>query len=201
MKQKWLWLVLAVGLIVLIGAAAILYPILSKQTQTQAPETEESAQTIPYVDFTAVDLEGNEVSLSDYIGKPIVLNFWASWCPPCKSEMPDFDAVAKELDGEVVFLMVDMVDGMQETKDKGAQFIKEQGFSFPVLYDVNQEAASLGAAALALNGIGLWKGYEAIDRIHRLEQTFLPQEEVCRIYQLAQKRFGQLVNYIAEMNN
>lgn len=66
---------------------------------------------------------------------------------------------------------------------------------------VNQEAASLGAAALALNGIGLWKGYEAIDRIHRLEQTFLPQEEVCRIYQLAQKRFGQLVNYIAEMNN
>ena len=141
MKQKWLWLVLAVGLIVLIGAAAILYPILSKQTQTQTPETEESAQTIPYVDFTAVDLEGNEVSLSDYIGKPIVLNFWASWCPPCKSEMPDFDAVAQELDGEVVFLMVDMVDGMQETKDKGAQFIKEQGFSFPVLYDVNQEAA------------------------------------------------------------
>lgn len=66
---------------------------------------------------------------------------------------------------------------------------------------VNQEAVSLGAAALALNGIGLWKGYEAIDRIHRLEQTFVPQEEVCRIYQLAQKRFGQLVNYIAEMNN
>lgn len=138
-KQAWLWISLAVGLVVLIGAAAILYPMLSKEVQT--PDAEQSAQTIPYVDFTAVDAEGNEVSLSDYIGKPIVLNFWASWCPPCKSEMPDFDAVAKELDGEVVFLMVDMVDGMQETKEKGEQFVKEQGFSFSVLYDVNQDAA------------------------------------------------------------
>ena len=138
-KQTWLWVALAVGLVVLIGAAAILYPMLSKQVQT--PDAEQSAQAIPYVDFTAVDADGKEVSLSDYIGKPIVLNFWASWCPPCKSEMPDFDAVAKELDSEVVFLMVDMVDGMQETKEKGEQFIKEKGFSFSVLYDVQQEAA------------------------------------------------------------
>lgn len=70
-KQAWLWISLAVGLVVLIGAAAILYPMLSKEVQT--PDTEQSAQTIPYVDFTAVDAAGNEVSLSDYIGKPIVL--------------------------------------------------------------------------------------------------------------------------------
>jgi thiol-disulfide isomerase/thioredoxin len=82
------------------------------------------------------------VKLSDFIGKPVVLNFWASWCPPCKGEMPEFDAVYKEVGEDVAFLMVDLVDGQRETKEKGAEYIKEQGFTFPVYFDVNQDAAA-----------------------------------------------------------
>jgi len=92
-------------------------------------------------DFTVYDAEGKAVKLSDMRGTPVVLNFWASWCPPCKSEMPDFNAVYQELGGEVQFMMVDLVDGGRETAETGAAFIKEQGYEFPVFFDTDGAAA------------------------------------------------------------
>lgn len=92
-------------------------------------------------DFTVYDADGSAVMLSDFFGKPIVLNFWASWCPPCKGEMPEFDAIHGQAGGEVTFMMVDLVDGQRETEEKGAQYVKEKGFTFPVYYDLDGEAA------------------------------------------------------------
>ena len=67
--------------------------------------------------------------------------------------------------------------------------------------NVNQEAASLGAAALALNGAGIWDGYERIDEIHRQIRVFEPCDDYLPIYEIAQERFRKMVNYIAEINN
>jgi thiol-disulfide isomerase/thioredoxin len=92
-------------------------------------------------DFTMLDAAGNEVKLSDLFGQPIVLNFWASWCPPCKTEMPEFDKVYKESGGDVRFMMIDLADGWQETKEKGLKYAEDQGFSFPVYFDTRQEGA------------------------------------------------------------
>lgn len=92
-------------------------------------------------DFTVYDLAGNEILLSDYIGKPIVLNFWASWCGPCQSEMPDFDEAYAELGEDIQFMMVNLTTG-RETLDSASSFIKENGYSFPVFYDTDLEAAS-----------------------------------------------------------
>ena len=92
-------------------------------------------------DFTVVDADGTEVKLSDYVGKPIVLNFWASWCSPCKSEMPEFNAAWEELDGEVQFLMVNMTDGARETVESAREYVEGEGFTFPVLFDTKSEAA------------------------------------------------------------
>lgn len=105
--------------------------------------SDSSSQLYPAPDFTVTDREGNKVNLKDYFGKPIVVNFWASWCPPCKAEFPDFEKVYGETKDDVQFLMINMTDGQRETVKKGYDFIAENGYTMPVLYDtVNQSAAN-----------------------------------------------------------
>lgn len=104
--------------------------------------TDDSANLELAPDFTVYDTNGNAVSLSDYIGKPTVVNFWASWCGPCMREMPDFQKLYDELGSEVNFLMVNMTDGSRETVNRASGFIKGEGYTFPVFYDTEQDAAA-----------------------------------------------------------
>ena len=117
------------------------------QPQASVPETTAPAETTePPVlapDFTVYDREGNPHRLSDYFGKPIVLNFWASWCGPCQMEMPDFQEKYLEVGEEVQFLMVNLTDGYRETVEVASGFIESQGYTFPVLFDTASEAAQL----------------------------------------------------------
>ena len=95
-------------------------------------------------DFTVVDGSGHEIKLSDKLdGKPLIFNIWASWCPPCVSELPHFDEAAKLYEGQITFMMVNLTDGGYETVEGAKAFIKSKGYSFPVYYDTFGEVSGI----------------------------------------------------------
>lgn len=108
---------------------------------SSGPESEPQIEQAP--DFTVYDKDGRAHKLSDFRGKPVVLNFWASWCPPCRGEMPEFDKVYADMGDRVHFLMVNLTDGVTETVEDASAFIAENGYCFPVYYDTTGQAAGL----------------------------------------------------------
>jgi thiol-disulfide isomerase/thioredoxin len=173
MNKKTILILCLVFVLVLVGAGA-LYNSLAGSVQlgglaTMPPETEapteSSVEDTPAVtdtqpkepekyrapDFTMLDMDGNEVALSSFFGKPIILNFWASWCGPCKSEMPDIQKFYEQYGEDVHFLIVNCTDGSRETVDSAKKFIEDTDYTFPVYFDTTYMGAyTYGASSIPL---------------------------------------------------
>ncbi|MBI2907762.1 MAG: redoxin domain-containing protein [Chloroflexi bacterium] len=102
-----------------------------------ASSTGSSSEVAPRVgktapDFTLTSLSGETVSLSSLRGKAVLINFWASWCDPCRAEMPGMEKVWKELKDQG---MVILAINEREDKETAGKFVKELGLTFPILLD------------------------------------------------------------------
>ena len=101
--------------------------------QTEPDQTETGRPQAP--DITVLDIDGNEIQLSSRFGKPIVLNFWATWCPSCVQESPYFEKLYRELGDEVYFMKVNLLDGNRETRSNVERFIENNDLTVPIYFD------------------------------------------------------------------
>lgn len=187
MERKKSLPILLLVFVLLLAGAYVLYTRLSGSmnpgqliSSGQTPDRPAATGTpekIAAPDFTVYDADGNEVSLSDFLGQPVVLNFWSSRCGPCKMEMPDFDEKYRELGEEVQFLMVNVTNGSWDTLDSATAFIAEQGYTFPVFYDTESDAADQygGSTSLPLTYFIDAEGYAAARAMGAIDSELLQQ--------------------------
>ncbi len=153
-------IILILALVGIIGAASIFYNNYQKNdpsqlkpsgmfsdnsegntTANQGGEHVSEKNTLPAMDFTIYTQDNTTVNLSDFYGKPIVVNFWATWCGPCKSELPAFEQLYQEYGEDVHFMMVNLTDGAQETVKTVTKFVMDNKYTFPVYFDKDTDAA------------------------------------------------------------
>jgi thiol-disulfide isomerase/thioredoxin len=92
-------------------------------------------------DFTLQSLAGDSVSYSDFAGKPVIINLWATWCPPCKKEMPYFQTAYEKYENQgLVILGINYT--YQQVLSEVTTFVNEAGLTFPILLDTTGEVSS-----------------------------------------------------------
>lgn len=112
----------------------------SPRQSGQDAEIEEDDPSLEMApDFQLKDRDGNTYSLSDFRGKPVIINFWATWCGPCQAELPYFNEAYTEYGDRIQFLMVDLVDGSYETESGTIDFVDSNGYRFPLFFDCDSQ--------------------------------------------------------------
>lgn len=153
-----------VALVIVLAAGFFAYDALSSShgqavssasaSAASEPEWAEPSGTGPMLadyDATVYTETGTPLSFSKIAdGKPLVINFWATWCPYCVQETPDYLDIYRDYEGRVSFAFVDCTDGSRETVDKAATWLADNGFGdLPAYYDTKSEAQYMyGASSL-----------------------------------------------------
>jgi peroxiredoxin len=142
-------LLAAVGLIVLAG---MLGHFVRPDTGPDSPSVSQPAQQVPETgegiavgkkapDFTLKDLNGNPVRLSDLRGKPVFINFWATWCPPCRIEMPEMEQLYREHGAEFHMVAINLT-ATEKSATAVPAFLRQNGYTFPVILDPEEQASA-----------------------------------------------------------
>ena len=140
MKLEKNYIVLAIMLAVIVASITIIGFKNPKYTANTIKSENVGTSIGEFApDFELDSTAGGKVKLSNFKGKAVILNFWATWCPPCKEEMPLFENAYRSESDKVVVIGVNL----QESEENVRDFIKKFGISFPTLLDPNSEVKEL----------------------------------------------------------
>ena len=134
-------LLLSCGFVLLVGCSEQQSEQSEKPQTTAAPTTSAAPatpQTIAAPDITLPDIQGNQVSLSDLKGKVVLLNFWATWCPPCKEEMPSMEQLYRRFKDQGLVILAVNIE--QEGQQAVPAFLQKTPYTFPILLDTEAVA-------------------------------------------------------------
>lgn len=177
LTSRFAWTILLVA-VALAGGAWIVF----SQVPTESAESDAGLTEAPIAGYLAPDFRldntvGDGVTLSNYRGQPVVLNFWASWCPPCRAEIPHFQEASVKYNGQATILGVDQGEPLSVVADFGSLM----GVTYPLLLDAdNSVNREYGVSALPTtvfvgpDGVirevysGIVNGAVLQDRIERL---------------------------------
>lgn len=141
--KKHLRLIIYIVIFVIIMALSLfVYEYLGNDYTPTQIQDESKQEVNKAIDFDMENSNGEKVNLSDFFGKPIVVNFWATWCGPCQNELPYFEEAYKQYGDEIEFLMVDLVDGYSETAENTKQYVHDNNYTFPLYFDTEYSATN-----------------------------------------------------------
>lgn len=149
-NRRVVFILLLAGLVLLAGLLAVFFA--SSSPAAPAPQatgmviTQAPSPTPRVIDFTVKDLQGADVSVADLRGKVVMVNFWATWCSPCREEMPIIETFYRQHQGED-FVVVGI--NVSEDAATAAAYVQEQGFTFPIWSDpTGKQLMALGIRGL-----------------------------------------------------
>jgi thiol-disulfide isomerase/thioredoxin len=143
-RSSWLWW--AAALLLLAAGGWWVWASRMPEESLSALRTPAPAVGHPAPGFNSTLLSGEPISLAGLQGTPVVLNFWATWCGPCRAEMPALERAAQRYDGRAVIL------GVNQAEDPAViqEFVEEYGITFPIVLDGDQ---AIGYDAYAVSGL------------------------------------------------
>ena len=164
--KKWL-----IGIVV---AVVIGFVVVELGSTFQDSQQREIVRSVQATDFTLPTLDHKEQSLAEARGKVVILNFWASWCEPCKTEMPHFQTYYEQHQKDVEILAVNFTKKDQLTNVK--KFIEQHQLTFPILLDETGETSMMyGAFALPTTIIIDQEGNIAHEILGPLDEALLAE--------------------------
>jgi peroxiredoxin len=133
MEEKKFNLPAAITVSLIVTVALIVVSLVQDDSSLESVKMSSIGEGIPAPDFTFPGLDGKNTSLSDYKGKVVLVNIWATWCPPCVKEMPSMQKLYKEFNGKNFEILAVSIDAAGV--DAVAPFMKKHKLSFPTLMD------------------------------------------------------------------
>lgn len=181
-KYAAIYVVLFIGALMLFVSHYYETPVTTEDVQVASVHAEErSAVGYMAPGFTVRNLDGNRVSLEDYKGQVVVLNLWATWCGPCRIEMPGFENLYRRFRSEGLTVLAVSLD--KDNDQKVRDFVKEYKLSFPVVLDPQQKVESryntftipttyvidrAGRIVAVVDGAKNWESRETFDALELL---------------------------------